>query len=166
MDDESELDETEQALVTAPENLPTSRARPVEQPARKLGRPTLCTPEATAQIVRYVTRGLPVRTAATAAGVSVRSINDWLARGKAGEEPFVDFYEAVELARAEFQAVHAGVIDDAGRMGDWKASAWLLERRSRAFIKKEHVETDAKVEHSGDIKVALYVPDNGRGGRG
>jgi hypothetical protein len=140
---------------------PLSRARPVEISERKPGRPTLCTPEATAEVARYVTRGLPVKTAARAAGVSVRSINDWLVRGKAGEEPYADFYEAIELAKAEFMAVHVSVIDEAGRTkGNWQASAWLLERRSRAFVKKE--QTEAKVEHSGNLVVEIAIPDNGR----
>lgn len=144
---------------------PTSRARPAGGEGRKLGRPTNLTPEIQQTIFDHITRGLPMRTAALVAGVSVRSINDWRTRGKSGEEPYASFYEAVELAKAQFAAVHAGVINEAGRLGDWKASAWLLERRTSAFVKREKVEAEAKVEHSGGVKVELYIPDNGRGGR-
>lgn len=142
-----------------------SRARPAEGESVKLGRPTKCTPEVTREIVRFVTRGLPLKTAARAAGISYGAVKDWNARGKAenAEEPYASFYEAIETAKAEFASVHAGVVDDAGRMGDWKASAWLLERRTRDFVKREKIETDAKVEHSGGVRVELYVPDNGRG---
>lgn len=159
MDDESDEESGSDALVSA-EKAPISRARPTEGIERKPGRPTLCTPEVAAEISRFVTRGLPVKTAARAAGVSVRSVNEWLARGRDGEEPYAAFAEAIERARADFTAVHAGVIDGAGRMGDWKASAWLLERRSRAFVKKE--QTEAKVEHSGNLVVEIAIPDNGR----
>lgn len=138
------------------------RARPAEGEPRKLGRPTKCTPEVTRQVVAYLTRGLPIKTACIAAGIHPGAVREWIAKGKDGEEPYASFAEAVEVARAEFAAVHAGVINDAGRMGDWKASAWLLERRTGAFIKKEKVETEARVEHSGGVRVELYVPDNGR----
>jgi hypothetical protein len=143
--------------------VPTSRARPVEISERKVGRPTLLTPEVQADICHRITRGVPAKSAARAVGISRRTFNDWLARGRDGDERYVDFYDAVERARAEFVSVHVDVVSQAGQDGNWQASAWLLERRSRDFQRKER--TESKVEHSGHVRVALYVPDNKRGER-
>lgn len=151
--------------IQASDLIHTSRARPAEGDIQKRGRPTVCTPEVTREIVRFITRGLPLKTAARAAGVSYAAVMDWNARGKADDapEPYASFRDAIETAKAEFASVHVECVDSAGRAGDWKASAWLLERRTRDFVKREKIETDAKVEHSGGVRVELYVPDNGRG---
>jgi hypothetical protein len=121
----------------------------------KDGRPTLLTDEVAAAIVRHVADGCPVSVAATAAGVGVRTVRRWLARGRAGGPgtgPYMALLAALQKARAECAAASVAHILQAGepheqvatrtvRRGDavvttttartardWTALAWHLER--------------------------------------
>lgn len=164
--DEMEVEVLDEDEAESSAILPPSRARPVSMAERK-GRPTLLTERVQYEICERITRGVPAKTAAQAVGISVRTFNDWLKRGLEAaddderEAPFVAFAEAVEEARARFVAVHVENVAAAGA-DDWKASAWLLERRTKAFQKREQTTVDQKVQHSGGVSVTLYVPDNGR----
>lgn len=95
-----------------------------------MARPTALTPEVSAVIVRAVHLGMPWRLASGLANVSERTVYGWLKRGKAGEEPYLQFLQDVK--RAEKLAIeHAlQVIRKAADAGDWKPAAWLLERRA------------------------------------
>jgi transposase len=97
-----------------------------------MGRPTLCTPDVIAAFEKYMRAGCTLDDAAALLGFSRSAAFDWKARGEAGESPFADFSDAVTRAAAEFKAeCLAGVAS--GRMmngdRDWKAQAFVLERR-------------------------------------
>lgn len=94
-----------------------------------MGRPTLLTETTERVIVKAVAIGMPIRLAAQLAGIDKRTLYGWKAKGKAGEEQYVQFFH--RLKETEMKAVeHAlGVIHRAAVSGDWKAASWLLERR-------------------------------------
>jgi hypothetical protein len=96
------------------------------------------------RICQLVNGGSPIPQACKAAGVSWNTAKVWLAKGREGKRPYVDFYNAVEQAQAAWVCASTLRVTKAGAK-DWKASAWLLERRVESF------RPPAKVEHTHDL---------------
>ena len=93
------------------------------------GRPTKLTPEVQTTIVNALAAGVYLETAASAAGVSRDTLNEWLrngARCKAGVQK--GFSDAVKKALAASELRHAATISLASQ-SQWQAAAWILERR-------------------------------------
>lgn len=111
-----------------------------------VGRPTKFTPETRAKLLDGARRGLPQVTCAHLARVHQDTLIEWLRYGREGnpffseEEqlPYSEFYRQWLEAESEFVNVNVGKIAEAK---DWKAQAWLLERRRRkAFGKDENFQ--------------------------
>ena len=130
--------------------------------AARKGRLVKMTPEAVATILRYVAAGVPMKFAAPHAGLTDRSVNRWLAKGRAEKPggPFASFLSAVKKAESEAVAVRLLRISKAGQGGavverttktvtdsegksvttvsekytrpEWTADAWHLERTHEA----------------------------------
>lgn len=92
-----------------------------------MGRPTKLTPETQAVIVEAFLGGLYAEDAALLGGISEQTYYSWVERGKAGEEPFAAFLEAVETAAA--QSSRDALLMVRGGDPGWQGSAWFLERR-------------------------------------
>ncbi len=109
----------------------TSDPRP---PARRpLGRQSKLTDEVQRKIVEIVKIGGYLESAAMAAGIATGTLHRWMAEGDPdGNLPQHfkqrEFREAVTRGRAEFEAIALAQIQKAATTGDWKASAWVLER--------------------------------------
>jgi hypothetical protein len=88
---------------------------------------SMLTPEVAERIVRLLRAGNYDEVAARGAGIAPRTLQEWLQRGRAGEEPYAELWDAVERARAEGEALHVARIAKAAE-DDWHASAWFLER--------------------------------------
>lgn len=92
------------------------------------GRPTKLTPEVETDLVLLLANGLSIRSAARVVGVSRRSLTRWLADGLA---------ERVAQARASrpdttealTEARMVVALAKAAALGEWRAGAWMLERR-------------------------------------
>ncbi len=123
------------------------------------GRPTSLTPEVSAKICKLLRAGNFRETACAAAGVDARSLRNWLKRGAAGEEPFRKFSEDLDEAEAAAEGTLVVKIQK-GALEDWRAAAWLLERRgSKRWGYK------AQVEHSaGGTLADLLVAVSGATG--
>ena len=106
-----------------------------------MGRPTLCTPERTAQLAVYIEGGNYAEVAAALVGIDATTFSRWLKRGarelrrvgannrrrvKKSEQPFVDFCQAIKRADA-----HAETADILAIRSDksWQSKAWRLERK-------------------------------------
>ena len=90
------------------------------------------TAEVHAAIVKSLKEGAYKVHAANAAGVSISALEHWLQLGRAGTEPYVQFAEDVDRARAQDALRNQQVISAAAVSkvpGDWKAAAWNLERK-------------------------------------
>lgn len=92
------------------------------------GRPTDCTPEVTAIICRELAEGLSIASACAAAGIDRATYHRWIARGDEGP-PFSDFRDAATRARAAGTRGLELTVRTAAD-GDWRAAAWMLERRA------------------------------------
>jgi hypothetical protein len=108
------------------------------------GRPTELNDITVEEILKNIRGGIPIKTAVGIAGVSEATYFNWMKRGSdeqyrrnKGEKPnpkeqgFLEFLESATRAREEAKGAHIGVISNAGRQGDWRASAWWLSRQFR-----------------------------------
>jgi hypothetical protein len=96
-------------------------------PKRKRREPELSTTIGRT-IVAAIEHGNFPGTAARLAGVSLGTLQAWLARGEAGEQPYADFAEAYRQAEAECEAGAVRNLKGAGD-DDWRATAQFLGRR-------------------------------------
>ena len=93
--------------------------------------PSKFTKPTVAKLLAGVRRGLPYHLAAAAAGVSEATFHRWQ-RGEfpedAGEELKQQFLEGLTRARGQAADRLTKQIHDAAK-ADWRAAAWILERR-------------------------------------
>jgi hypothetical protein len=87
------------------------------------------TPERAALLVAALGAGNAQAPAARAVGIGERTLREWLRLGRLGREPFADFARRVETARMEGEVRQVTQIATAAGQGEWRAGAWLLERR-------------------------------------
>jgi hypothetical protein len=117
-----------------------------------------------ATVTALLRNGNYIETACAAAGLSTTAFYAWMERGEADIEAettsrYRDFTEAVTRARAEGEALLVQEIRAAGRgteraVGDWKASAWILER-----TQPEKFGQRREVHHSGGIARRTEAPE-------
>lgn len=104
-----------------------------------MARPSKMTPPVVETICDGIRKGLSYKLAAQRAGVGFDAFNRWRKSNRA-------FRDQVEVAEAEGAYANIERIDTAAQ-GDWKAAAWLLERRHpEAYSRKERLELDGKID--------------------
>ena len=124
------------------------------------GRPSKLTPEIQALIVRYLSTGCYLETAAGAAGINKATLHRWLNRGETAKSGrYRQFCDAVTRAldHAEVRAVgHVA----AASPGDWRAAAWFLEHgRQQRWYRKQEVKVDASkdlADSTGALLSGIY----------
>lgn len=96
-------------------------------------------------LLKAIEDGLPLKQSAMLAGISYDSLNRWRIRGESKSAPleFCDFCKALRHSEAIAMQRLVGRIQAAGE-ADWKASAWMLEKRFPDEFGKPQ-----RVEHSG-----------------
>lgn len=118
---------------------------------RKIGRPTLFTPDRLAKILESVNLGAADLLCGMAAGVEYGTIRQWVIRGEEeGEGPFYDFAKALEKAKGDRTNRLLGYIETAAKDGTWQAAAWKLERLhseqyGRTIQRVEHIDAHGNV---------------------
>lgn len=108
-----------------------------------MARPSKFNPERIEKIIKLIRLGNFAETAAAAGGISKQTYYNWLGKGReererldmtggkprATEKPFLEFFDAVEEARAEAEARMVAQITTAAQdPTKWQAAAWWLER--------------------------------------
>jgi len=113
--------------------------------AKKTGRkPALLEPVKREELLNLIVLGVPISKSVGMVGISEATFYNWMSRGliekerlntianakpKPEEKIYLEFLESVTRARAEAVAKKVAVISSAAGQGDWKASAWWLERQ-------------------------------------
>jgi hypothetical protein len=105
---------------------------------KRPGRRTLCTPEKTKELCKFISGACTIKTSCEACGVSEKSFHEWIARAAAGEQPFAQFCEALTRAKGQGKAKLVKSIIDSG---DWRA--WL-EMLARVYP-SEYARTEPRV---------------------
>ena len=104
------------------------------------GRPPLFNAQRAERLLVAVRRGIPFKQAAAYAGVSYDTFNRWRRLGSDEDAPerFRKFCDALSQAEGEAVFRLVGTLDSAATRGDWKAAAWILERRHPSFWGRQH----------------------------
>lgn len=94
-----------------------------------VGRPTKCTPEVVAAYCEGIKKHLPPELAAAYAGLSPKTVENWMRLALKGEEPYATFAAEAAHTRAEAAATLVKSIESAATSDPryWRANAWLLE---------------------------------------
>ena len=87
--------------------------------------------EKMSKLGEFMKTGLAFSTACRAAGVHPNTYYLWKKKAEAGDEPYATSYRKLLEARAQGEAELAQVIVNAAKTDDWKAAAWMLERRNK-----------------------------------
>lgn len=93
------------------------------------------------ELCRYLKTGVTIKTAAEAVGISEATYHLWLRKGKAGIEPYATFSAKIRETFPKTEAVLAGRVINASEK-DWRAAAWMLERRNRKDWGKSYGTSD------------------------
>ncbi len=87
-------------------------------------------PHIKVRICQALEAGATYEKAAHYAGLGVSTMYKWLADGREEDEGiYREFLDEVKKAESKFLLKHLSNIGLAAKHGDWKASAWLIERR-------------------------------------
>ena len=93
------------------------------------GRKSKFTAPVRERIIEALRAGTTYEIAAQYAGISRSTLYEWIKKGEGFDTGvYRSFYDNVKKAEAEGAVVHLGTIAQASKK-DWKAAAWLLERR-------------------------------------
>lgn len=105
----------------------------------EIGRPTECTPENQERFIRAIKLGCDYTDCCNLIGISTETWRKWRVRANEGTEPYRGFVAAVNVAEAEgSEARMACIHAHAGE--DWRAAAWVQERRFPERYGKQRVE--------------------------
>lgn len=113
------------------------------------------TDEVTLKLAKSVASGLSIPVACEANGLSWNTVKRWLDLGKKGRKPYRDFVDAMNEAKARFEQGAVAGIAIHGRKKDWKALAWLLERRYPERYYKPEKPVEAQQQRQ---EVVLFYP--------
>lgn len=100
--------------------------------SKESGRRPKYNAELHATIIKHLEIGAFPSHAAQAAGISWDTLENWLARGRTGEEPYAQLTADAEQAIAKDAIRNQTIISKAAagaHEGDWKAAAWNLEKK-------------------------------------
>lgn len=96
---------------------------------RQTGRRSKLTKERQEIIVAAIEKGCTFKLAAQAAGIDERTLYRWLEKGEDGAAPlYSQFRQAIKRAEGQ-QAERLLALIERHAITDWKAAAWMLERR-------------------------------------
>lgn len=102
------------------------------------------TRDVAARVISCVARGMYHEMAYALGGVAVDTVHRrWFSAARDGVQPFALFRELVDQADLVAQAALVSRIERASAAGDWRAAAWLLERRHFAQWGVRKVESKA-----------------------
>lgn len=126
-----------------------------------MGRPTKLTDEICEAIVDSIKEGIPPGTAAELHGITRRTHERWLKRGREAKRKtkYTEYCRRIEGAKAYASKTHLHAIMESK---DWKARKYLLTLLDTTYALPDKLElsgqVDSKVE--ADVKVEYEIPED------
>ena len=139
------------------------------RPNTRTGRPSKFNDQYKEKILQGIRLGLEPSRACVLAGLTFETLNIWRAKALNDKLPdYIAFFEDIEKAKVEHEAIHLRNIHEAASGGTWTASAWTLERmfpdryslKTRTEITGKDggpVQQEIKVISTSDILKALEI---------
>lgn len=111
-----------------------------------MGRRTKLTPEIEQRIIQAIQAGGTYQIAAQFAGIGESTLYLWMKQGREGRNKAkVEFLENIKRAESRGAVANLSLIQRAAQAGDWKASAWILERR-HGYSRNKPINNEAEEE--------------------
>lgn len=124
---------------------------------RKKGTKSKFTKERKERIIQAIGAGCSYEMAADYAGITRQTLWAWIKKGEEGKDKnYLTFSNDIKRAEVEGAMANLGTIQEASQK-DWKAAAWILERR-HGYSKEGYKSSRPKEEEvvvSSDILTAL-----------
>ena len=104
------------------------------------------------KVARAMAAGLTKNLACAHAGISPSTLDMWMRKGENGDAKFIQAWRTIGAAESEAAVAMLDVVGGAatgastydGAVQDWKAAAWMLERR----FPREYGRTVQETEHA------------------
>ena len=103
------------------------------------------TPEMADAIVDGLSKGLTKRNISETLGLGKNTVGGWIRAGHEGDPAYVSFSDRCAKAEKQAQGSLVTMITEQGHK-DWRAAAWLLERRFDEFKLRSRTSADAQFE--------------------
>ncbi len=125
-----------------------------------MSRPTKLTNEVKQKIGDGVSLGLTYALAASAAGVTYQTFNQWMKLGRDSTSgKYFEFYKHIEQRNAEGALKILQRLNDAAKAGNCQVCMFILERRfSEDFGRRVFKKTNV-VSENQNVNVEITVPD-------
>jgi hypothetical protein len=118
-----------------------------------MARPCKLTPEIQQRIGDNVALGLTYSLAAEAAGITYKTFNLWMNKGKNSKSgEYFEFYKFIRKCNADAAKKCLEHLNEAAKAGDTLVCLWIIERRfsedfSRRIYRKTNVFSENKNEN-------------------
>jgi transposase len=126
-----------------------------------MARPSKLTPNITQLIGENVALGIPYALAASSAGITDQTFNDWMKKGKnstSGE--YFQFSQYIEKCNADGALKCLQRLNEAAEAGDTRICMWILERRfPEDFGRREYRKINTVSENKNE-NVEIIVKDD------
>ena len=120
------------------------------------GRKSKLTKERQKAILTAIAQGNYVAAVCVANGISPTTYFSWLERGRHGESPYLEFLNAVTRAEQRGQVKLVSLIHSHAER-DWRAAAFLLERRHRKdWGRHETIDATLSTQRADEIERRLF----------
>jgi hypothetical protein len=128
-----------------------------------MARPTKLTNKVQQKIGDGVSIGLTYALAASAAGVTYQTFNQWMKLGRDSTSgKYYDFYNHIEQQNAEGALKILQKLNDAARAGNCQVCMFILERRfSKDFGRRIYKKTNVVAENlNQNVEINVTDKDN------
>lgn len=115
------------------------------------GRPTKLNDDLCQKIIDNIKEGIPPATAAELTGISKRTYERWLQRGREAKRKtqYTEFCRKIESAKAYAEKKHLHRIMESK---DWKAQKYLLTLLNKEYALPDKLEVESKIDAKVDVK--------------
>ena len=122
---------------------------------RKKGKPREMDKIKINRALKLIKKGSYVKPAVQAAGLNYNTWLNWVRKGKKGIQPYADFYEKLEQAKAESETDIVEMLNESIESGNTGVAQWMLSRKfPKRWEKTERVE--AKVDNTQRIEIVKF----------
>src|SRR5208283_5113465 len=127
-----------------------------------MARPTKLTPEIQQKIGDGVSIGLTYALAASAAGITYQTFNQWMKLGRDSTSgKYFEFYKHIEQRNSEGALKILQKLNDAAKAGNCQVCMWILERRfSEDFGRRVYRKTNVISENlNQNVEITVTEAD-------
>lgn len=128
--------------------------------AKKRGRPTKFTEPVKAKILEAISVGSSYEMACSYAGISRNTLHQWMTKGEDQKTGlYRTFHDDIKKAESKGAVANLAIINNEARKGNWKCSAWLLERRwgyKRDAVWKQEPKKDTTKKSQPSTPLELF----------